>query len=186
MHLIEDTSRTTNLLGALVVTLGDALRDATERAAGHGGAGPAAITVAAQWPGQTVGSLGERVGLSQPAGVRLIDRLATEGLLARRPGADGRTVTVAITATGEVRAAEVLAARRQILARALERLAPDEQAQLERLLERMLDGIADDVLEACQVCRLCEIPTCPQDRCPVTRGARRSDPPSIATEARDA
>ena len=164
--------RTVNLLGALVVGLGDALREVSEAAAGFGGAGPAALASAAQWPGETVGSLGQRVGLSQPAGVRLVDRLAREGLAERHPGSEGRSVAVAVTAAGEERAARVLAARRRVLGEALAGLSAEEQERLTALLERMLGRITADVQHACLVCRLCEIPACPQERCPVTLAAR--------------
>jgi DNA-binding MarR family transcriptional regulator len=165
--------RTANLLGALALALGDALREATEAAAGHGGAGPAALATTAQWPGQPVGALGERFGLSQSAAVRLVDRLAADGLVAREPGPDGRTLAVLATAAGTNRAAQVLAARRQVLAEALVTLTPAERAQLASLLERMLEGLTAGPADACQICRLCEIAACPQDRCPVTRAADR-------------
>jgi DNA-binding MarR family transcriptional regulator len=171
--------RTTNLLGALVMALADALRDATEEAAGHGGTGPAALAVAAQWPGETVGSLGQRLGLTQPAGVRLVDRLAMEGLVERERGRDGREVVVAITEPGAERAERVLAARRRVLAEALVPLSPDEQAQFSSLLEQILARITTDVSQACRICRLCEIRTCPHEQCPVSRGART--PPAPAT-----
>jgi hypothetical protein len=81
-------------------------------------------------------------------------------------------VVVAITAAGATRAARVLAARRRVLQEALAPLAPDPRARLEALLEQMLHAITVDVSHAALICRLCEVPTCPQDRCPVTLGAR--------------
>ena len=163
--------RTANLLGAVVVALGDALDEATEAAAGHGGAGPAALATAAQLPAQAVGSLGERVGLSQSAGVRLVDRLAADGLLVRGPGRDGRTLAVTATHAGAARAAGVLAARRQVLEGALAALLPAEREQLVVLLERMLDHLTGGTVDACRTCRLCEVAACPQERCPVTLAA---------------
>ena len=167
--------RTVNLLGALVVGLGDALREASEAAAGFGGAGPAALVTAAQWPGETVGSLGQRVGLSQPAGVRLVDRLVRERLAERHPGDEGRSVAVAVTPEGEARAAQVLTARRRVLGEALAALSAEDQEQLTALLERMLGRITADQQHACLVCRLCQIAACPQERCPVTLAARRQE-----------
>jgi DNA-binding MarR family transcriptional regulator len=165
--------RTANLLGALVVALGDALEEATATAAGHGGAGPAALATIAQLPPPSVGTLGERVGLSQSAGVRLVDRLAADGLLTRGAGHDGRTLAVAATPAGTARAAQVLAARRQVLAEALAALTTAKQAQLAQLLAQLLDRLTGSPAEAGRICRLCEVATCPQDRCPVTRAADR-------------
>lgn len=171
MHYCVMDERTANLLGALVVALGDALSEATEAAAGHGGAGPAALVTTAQLPAQAVGALGERFGLSQSAGVRLVDRLAADGLLTRGPGADGRTLAVTATQAGAARAAQVLAMRRQVLQGALTALPPAEREQLAVLLERILDHLTGSTADAGRTCRLCEIATCPQDRCPVTLAA---------------
>ncbi len=173
--------RTANLLGALTIALADALREATEAAAGHGGAGPAALTTAAQIPGATVGSLGQHVGLSQPAGVRVVDRLAAEGLVEREHGRDGREVVVAVTEAGTERAARVLAARMRVLEEALAILSAEDRERLESLLEQMLQHITVDIPHACLICRLCEVPACPQDRCPVTLGARETSSPELET-----
>lgn len=164
--------RTANLLGALIIALGDSLRSATEATAGHGGAAPAALTTASQFEEETVGSLGAWLGLSQPAGVRLVDRLAADGLVERVPGRDGRTVKIKVNDAGRELATRVLEARERVLADALEALTQDEQATLSNLLEKILAQVTVDVPHARLICRLCEISACPQDRCPVTLAAR--------------
>jgi DNA-binding MarR family transcriptional regulator len=163
--------RTVNLLGALVVALGDALDEATEIAAGHGGAGPAALATVAQWSAPAVHALGERVGLSQSAGVRLVSRLEADGLLERNPGRDGRTLAIAVTPAGTERATQVLAARRQVLEAALVALPAGDQEQLVVLLERILHHLTGGTADAGRICRLCEVAICPQNRCPVTIAA---------------
>lgn len=163
------------MLGALITALGDAIREGVESAAEYGGETPAALIVTFQFEDLSVGALGQWLGLSQPAGVRLLDRLAADNLLVRRRGRDGRTVNVGITEAGRTRAREILNARQAALDGALEALTHEEQAELSTLLEKMLRHLTPDVPQARLTCRMCHVAACPQDRCPVTLGARDTD-----------
>jgi DNA-binding MarR family transcriptional regulator len=164
--------RTANLLGALVTLLHDELADATARAAAHGAAIPAALVTVRGEPGLSIDALRRILGLSHSGAVRLLDRLEADGVVARKPGPDGRTVALQLTAAGRRQADEVQAARQQAMQRALGRLTPGEQGQLLRLVEKLLAGLTRDESHSDHVCRLCDLAACPEARCPVAQAAR--------------
>jgi DNA-binding MarR family transcriptional regulator len=164
-----------NVVGALVVALGDRMRDATEEAAGMSGALPAALASLHQWAGgRTVETLAGGLRLSHSRTVRVIDRLAADGLATReRDPADGRNVLVRLTPAGVRAGAAVLAARDAALAAALHGLGGDERRALAELAEQVLGGVTTSRRSARSNCRLCESHACGHDdgRCPVTRAA---------------
>jgi DNA-binding MarR family transcriptional regulator len=164
-----------NVVGALVVALGDRIRDATDEAAGTSGALPAALASLHQWAGgRTVDTLAGGLRLSHSRTVRVIDRLQAEGLATReRDPADGRGVLVRLTPAGERAGAAVLAAREAALSTALEGLAPRDRRALAGLAERVLGGVTTGRRSAGAICRLCDGGACGhhEDRCPVTRAA---------------
>ena len=96
-----------NVVGAMIVALGDRIRDATEDAAAMSGALPAALVSLHEWAGgRTVDTLSGGLRLSHSRTVRVVDRLAAAGLATReRDPADGRGVLVRLTPAG-VAAAE--------------------------------------------------------------------------------
>src|SRR5688572_20358332 len=103
--------RLTNLLGVTALAASDRMRAAVEAELPAGGAAPAALVHLHAHPGETVEALRRVLGISQPATVRTVDRLAAAGLIERRPGADRRSLALHLTAAG-ARAAERLHARR--------------------------------------------------------------------------
>ena len=86
--------RLANLLGVTALAATDRLRSAVEADLGSGGSGPAALVHLQAYPGESVEALRRVLGISQPATVRIADRLAAAGLLERRPGADRRTLAL--------------------------------------------------------------------------------------------
>jgi DNA-binding MarR family transcriptional regulator len=163
--------RTTNLVGAFVLAAGHELRAATERAASHAASGPSALTALATWPGLTLDGLRRTLGLSQPGVVRLVDRLAADGLVARHPGPDGRSRSLLLTERGEHVAQDVLAAREATIAAICAPLEPAEREQLTGLLERVLERLPADRDDAHFLCRLCDHDACCADAyCPIDRG----------------
>lgn len=159
--------RTANLLGALALSLVDSLNAVVEANAGYGGETPAALVTLGAEPGLSINQLRQILNLSHPGTVRLIDRLAAEGLVERRSGADGRTLALFLTEAGSERRQTILSERRQSLQPAINGLTPTEQQQLTQLLEKMLSSITTSPLKAFAICRLCEEEVCPRDRCPV-------------------
>jgi DNA-binding MarR family transcriptional regulator len=161
-----------NVIGALVVVLGDRIRDATEEASGMGGALPAALSALHEWAGgRTIETLAGGLRLSHSRTVRVVDRLEAQGLARRAPDpADGRGVLVHLTPAGRRAGRGVLDAR----AGALEAALPQgERGELAAMAERLLARATTGRRSARANCRLCDAHACGHDdgRCPVTRAA---------------
>ena len=163
-----------NLLGSLQTALSDALTLQAERTAGHSGATAAALTHLLQQPGQSIDQLKAPLALSQSATVRLVDRLAGDGLAERRPGRDGRSIAVHLTPTGVEVAHDILAKRREVLGATLAPLADCERDTMTGLLEKLLDSITTSVPHGERICRLCDLEVCPLETCPVAVAAFRA------------
>ncbi|WP_119168344.1 MarR family winged helix-turn-helix transcriptional regulator [Algihabitans albus] len=159
--------RTANLLGALALALTDTLADVTSAQAERGAGAPAALVLVSFYPGQSIDSLAQTLGLSHSATVRLADRLAGDGLLDRRSGADGRTTALHLTRKGQARANAILGERCRALSAALDPLSVKERAHFTRSLEKILGGLTRDRQHADHICRLCDERVCPADGCPV-------------------
>jgi DNA-binding MarR family transcriptional regulator len=172
--------RSTNLLGALAVAVGDRLRVATEDAARHTAAAPAALVALHGFlAGGSMDELRRVVGLTPSGAVRLVDRLEADDYVQRRPGANGRAVSLVLTANGHRAARRVLAARSAALDRVLGELSEAERRAFERIAGKLLRTLAVDRLAdraaghpppGGYLCRLCDLTACGRDRgaCPVT------------------
>lgn len=173
---MSDHDRRDNLLGALVLTLADRIRDETEGVLGHAGGAAAALAAIAQQPGGTVEDLRRAIGRSHPASVRIVDRLVELGLVDRRPSGRGPAVALTATAAGRRKARAILDIRRAILADALPALSDDEERLLTGVLERALDHLSDSPDPV--ICRICDTGRCRRGECPVMeRQAERGNPP---------
>ena len=85
-----------------------------------------------------MGELRGGVLLSQPALSRLVDRLASRGLVERvGDEADGRAVRVTLTAAGAKLQRAVGRSHARSVERAMRALSPDEQRELERLARKL-------------------------------------------------
>jgi DNA-binding MarR family transcriptional regulator len=168
-----------NVVGALVVALGDRLRDATEEAAGMRGALPAALVALHEWAGgRTIETLAGGLRLSHSRTVRVIDRLEAAGLVARaRDPLDGRGVLVELTAEGRRAGERVLDARAAALATGLQSLGGRERRELAVLAERLLADATGSRRAAGAICRLCDAHACGhhEGRCPVTQAANAAE-----------
>ena len=164
-----------NVVGALVVALGDRMRDAAEEAAGMRGAFPAALVALHEWAGgRTIETLAGGLRLSHSRTVRVIDRLEAAGLATRSPDpADGRGVLVALTPAGRRAGQHVLEARATALETALRSLGDGHRRELAALAERLLADATTGRRAARALCRLCDAHACGhhEGRCPVTRAA---------------
>jgi MarR family transcriptional repressor of emrRAB len=163
------SDRLEQLLGVVALAATDRFRGAIESELGAGGSAPGALVHLRFWPGCSVTDLGEVVGLSQPATVRLVERLVTRGLVRRDPGVDARTHSLSPTAEGRRVADALLAQRTASLRPLLRDLGADEREQLEGLLGQITAGLADDRPGARTTCRLCDRAACQDDarRCPL-------------------
>ncbi|WP_163504947.1 MarR family winged helix-turn-helix transcriptional regulator [Fodinicola acaciae] len=165
--------RVANLVGAAALTIGDQLTAAATAAAGTSASGAAALMALHYQPGLGITELGTRIGLSQPAAVRMVDALEAAGLVKRqRPG--GRAISVRLTASGARAAERARQAKQDVLVRTVSRLPATQRKELERALVVVLDGLYDDVRSEHVVCRLCDRDAClaKKNVCPVGRAAR--------------
>jgi MarR family transcriptional regulator, negative regulator of the multidrug operon emrRAB len=180
-HITErpvDPARDANLLGSLSLAVADRMRIAAEEAAGRSGSAPAALAaLSTHLDGQAVDALAKSVGLTHSATVRLVDRLEASGLVKRAPGADGRSVSVTLTASGRELGREIISARERALGDVLEGLRPSERRALASACETLLGSLTKSRADARRICRLCDPDACGhfEGRCPVTLAADRAE-----------
>jgi MarR family transcriptional repressor of emrRAB len=164
-----------NVIGALVVVLGDRIREATEEAAGMRGAFPAALSALHEWAGgRTIETLASGLRLSHSRTVRVVDRLTAAGLARRvRDPVDRRSVLVELTPAGRRAGRRVLDARAAALEESLASLGPADRGALGGVAEQLLGDATTGRRAARAICRLCDADACGHHvgRCPVTRAA---------------
>jgi DNA-binding MarR family transcriptional regulator len=156
--------RRRNLVGAFALAIADRIQTEAEAVTGLSGEAPAALSVIAQQPGGTVEELRRAINRSQPATVRIVDRLVQRGLVVRRPAGRGPALALDATDAGRDIARRVLQAR----ARILDELQPADLQALELQLAPILERLAELPLGQ-TVCRLCDKNACRRTGdCPVT------------------
>jgi DNA-binding MarR family transcriptional regulator len=159
---------TANLLGALALALSDRLSAAAEVA---GGTSAAEAIVALHGPGagSSIDAVARIVGLSHSGTVRLVDRLARDGLVERRRGADQRSAALYLTPSGRRLARLVRTQRDAGMHSVLTLLTDDQQEILELVARRILGELGTDPGAEPRLCRLCDQEACgrPRGRCPV-------------------
>lgn len=166
-----------NRLGALAMTLGDSIREATEAATGMAGGLPAALVSLREWAdGRSVEVLAEAMRVSHSRAVRVVDRLEAAGLARREPDpSDGRRALVRLEPAGRELAGRALEARSRVLVGAVADLDAADVRDLERVLGPLLAATTVDVRAAKATCRLCDAHACGhfEGACPVTQAADR-------------
>lgn len=170
----DDDARGANLLGAFAVAAHD--RFLAELAARGGGSASraAALATLKGCPGDTVEQMAAVLGLTSSGATRLVAGLVREGLVDKRPGADGRTLALHLTARGQAAADEVLRARHDCFEAMLAQLTAADRRTFVRLSERMLASLGAGEQWADHACRFCDYDDCPQQTCPVARKAAAS------------
>lgn len=179
---------TANVLGALSLVVADRMNTAVEAIAALGPSAPAALAAMHEFlDGGSVTQLSSVLGLTHSGTVRLVDRLAAEGLVERVGAEDGRAVSVVLTERGRDMAAQVLRTREQSLASALAGLSPGEVDNLAAALDTMLTTVTLARAEERSarstdrprpwLCRLCDFAACGRSEgtCPVNNAAANSD-----------
>jgi DNA-binding MarR family transcriptional regulator len=168
-------SRTANLLGALGIALADAQNQQLAASSGLQPTDAAALNTIGLVPGCSIGGVRVTLGITHPGTVRTVDRLVAAGLVERRAGADGRTVSLHLTATGEQTWERQSEARLRWLESVVAQLPPAERADVERVVSAVLSVVTGDEESAELICRLCDERRCPQRRCPVTLAVPTND-----------
>lgn len=169
-----------NVLGALSLVVADRMNTAVEAIATIGSSAPAALAAMHEFlDGGSVTQLSSVLGLTHSGTVRLVDRLATEGLVERVGAQDGRAVSVVLTRHGRSTAERILHTREQSLASALSALSPNEIDNLATALDTMLTTVTLARAEERStrpnhrpqpwLCRLCDFAACgrSEGNCPV-------------------
>jgi DNA-binding MarR family transcriptional regulator len=179
--------RLENLLASLSLNLAEEGQAAMERASGLTGSGTAALLALDEFLGDAhVGRLAEVLGLTHSGAVRLVTLLERDELAVRRAGADRRRVEVRLTRTGRERARAARAARDAVVHQAVTGLDPEQAAELETLLDRVVQTRVEQRVEqrverrqagegAAWWCRTCDFAACgrTEGRCPAQVTASR-------------
>jgi len=165
-----------NRLGALALRLTDRMQLAVTSGDEHSLSAATALSVLDRWFGAppSVDTLRRVMGLTPSGGVRLVDVLERHGLVTRRPGADARVRTIALTAKGRRAARATVEARHDLLEEVLAPLDDGERAALAAIVDKLLIGLIRGRRPGPAMCRLCDTEACgaPRDEpCPVTRAA---------------
>ena len=170
-----------NVLGALSLVVADRMNAAVETVAALGPSAPAALAALHEFlGGGSVTQLSSVLGLSHSGTVRLVDRLAVEGLVERAGAQDGRAVSVVLTSSGRRVALRIRQARSKALTSALSALTSAEVDNLVAALDTMLTTITLARAEERSarpgdrpqpwLCRLCDFAACGriEGSCPVS------------------
>ncbi|HEY5988800.1 MAG TPA: MarR family winged helix-turn-helix transcriptional regulator [Streptosporangiaceae bacterium] len=157
-----------NLVGTFGLAVSDVVTESVAEVVGHAGALGAAVSYLFQKPGCGIEQLREPLGLSQPAAVRLVQQMVEAGLATRSSdSSDRRRVQIHLTRHGRAVAESLLAARRNAVDSLLSGLSPAEQDSLAALISKALAAAVVDRAHGEQMCRLCDVPACPDPRCPI-------------------
>jgi DNA-binding MarR family transcriptional regulator len=116
-----------------------------------------ALTFVAEHRNCSVGALAEGLGVTHPAAVKTVERLARKGLIARAVAAsDHRQAELTATVEGRKLVNEIRLQRTQRLTRVLDQMAPEERHALIRGLEcfvttaLMDEGALNGLCQSCQ------------------------------------
>ena len=160
------SDRLINLLGAMALGVADRVRQAAAEASESGGETAAALVVIGHEPRLSIDQLRRVLRLSHAGAVRIVDRLAAQGLVDRQPSPDDRRVAaLVLTEAGEAQRAHLLALRRSTLEPLLTAIPPEDRQAFERVAERILSSLPDSALTALSTCRFCDDQRCPD--CPM-------------------
>jgi DNA-binding MarR family transcriptional regulator len=172
---VPQLDRTGNILGALSLAVTDRTTDAAGDAVGLSESAATALSALYHFLDEpSVDRLRRVLGLTPSGTVRLVDRLEDAGYVTRRPGRDGRSVSLRLTPAGRRAARRVSDARAEALEEGLADLAPDERDALDALISRVLVRFIRGPGATRWMCRRCDMAACGRDagRCPVANAAR--------------
>jgi MarR family transcriptional regulator, negative regulator of the multidrug operon emrRAB len=163
----------TNLLGALALSLSDDMQAAARNRSGIGASACAVLVTLGPYPGSTIGTIAQVLGLTHSVTVRLVEDLVERHLVKRLPGRDRREVALRLTGKGASLRKKILEARFNVLSGAMVALDADEKGQLGDALSAMLVHLTQSRQAADHICRLCDEEVCTLDTCPVELEAVR-------------
>lgn len=158
-----------NVFGVFARALSDKMDAAVQAAVKLSNSACYSIVQVGSEPSCSIETLRRMLALEHSSAVRLVSGLEKKGLLQRVRGSahDRRIVSVVLTDEGELCFTKILEARRVILRSAVDRLDPEEQCVMLRLIGKMMPAIVTGGDDQHYVCRLCDLEVCPQEKCPV-------------------
>ena len=155
------------MLGALSITLASEVWEAINAEFGATGETGAAVVLLGVEP-LSIADLATALGITHSGGVRLVNRLVSDGLAERQPNPkDSRAVLVSLTSTGHARRERALGERAAVLEPVLDALTGPERAALQRALRKILERLVINPAAGMQICRLCDEDSCVPRGCPV-------------------
>jgi DNA-binding MarR family transcriptional regulator len=164
-----------NVLGALVIALGDRLGGAVTGSSGLARNDAIALSALHHFlDGPRIDRLADVLGLTSSGTVRLVDRLEEAGFVRRSAGEDSRATTVTLTAAGRRRARSISDARAAAIEGALAVLDPEQRRTFTALAGRVAAGLVTPERIHPWICRLCDTEGCgrPRGQCPVATAAQ--------------
>jgi DNA-binding MarR family transcriptional regulator len=170
--------RAANLLGALSLAMADRMAGAIEGTAAQSATAATALSALGDFlDGTSIDLLAQVLGLTSSGTVRLVDRLSKAGYVRRAAGADARTTSIVLTKAGRRVAANVAAARADLLSTALADLSDDERRIFAGVTGRVLAGLVRGPAATRWICRLCDTTTCgrAEGQCPSANAAAATD-----------
>ncbi|WP_407496462.1 MarR family winged helix-turn-helix transcriptional regulator [Pseudooceanicola sp. MF1-13] len=127
----------------------------------------ATVLTLGQHDGQSISDLASVTGLSHSATVRLVDRLASDGLVQRSTQKQGRHVPIFLTYEGRAAYQNLRSHQSGFLDDLLADLSQEDKDNLERILERLLSKLTTSRAARDHICRNCDEGICEQASCPV-------------------
>ena len=168
-----ETQRDANLLGALALGMSDDIQSAVRRQTGLSPTACAVLATLGPFPGETIGTVAQILGVTHSVAVRVVEDLVRRGLVARAVGKDRRQVRLTLTPDGLAMRDTVMSARNSVLNAVLGVLTVEDRARLEALVSAMLIELTASRAKADHLCRLCDEFVCTRDTCPVELEALR-------------
>ena len=165
-----------NRLGALALRLADRIDAAVTDDGQRSSSAAAALSSVERFfdAAPSIESLRRVLGLSHAGTVRLVDTLARDGLVSRRPGVDRRARRIELTGDGRRAKDSITAARAHVLDDALAVLDEDERRTFAALVDMVLTSLVRTEGDAPAMCRLCATEACGAEAghpCPITLAA---------------
>lgn len=163
-----------NILGALALVVADQTSAAIAEASGQSVSGAAALSALDQFLDRPrIDQLRQVLGLTHSGAVRLVDKLAAEGLVARTPGQDGRSRAIILTDQGRRIAGLIATARLSALRHLIERLPSAQREALGPLVAALLEAVVTHKDGGAWICRLCDLTACrrAEGLCPAANAA---------------
>jgi MarR family transcriptional repressor of emrRAB len=175
IFLVNDRSRTANLLGALCLAITDRVVASSRVHSRQTDTLVSALNVIGYAEGCTNGQLGAALQLSHSATVRLLHKLSEAGLVDVRPGQDKRAVAIFLTEIGWERTRVAKQERNDALAELIDLLEPRQRVELEGIATTLLGHLTQTRVDALHICRLCNERVCPSGQCPVHKKFCRTE-----------